>query len=713
MDQPWKPQLCYTDTGGTFTDTFIVNEAGDFIVGKAPTTPENVSFGYFNSIEDTIRKVDLTLERLYPSLGVIGYGATTVINTLVERKGTRLGLLITKGLENYLLMERGGQTFSGYTLPDRLHPVTHVHNEPLVPKKRIRGATERIDMFGQVVIPLYEEETEQAVRELLQMEIEGLVICFLYSFQNPEHEKKAAEIARRVIEEAGRDIPIHVSSEINPVMREFPRLNSTLIEAYAGAPSRAPLLTIDQKIKEYGFKRGDLQILLSHGGLASVKHAKMVETVESGPVGGVIGAKYIGEIYGFENIVATDVGGTTFDVGMVSSGIIVINREPDCARFRLGIPMIEVNSIGAGGGTLIKYDHLMNRLEIGPESAGAHPGPVCYDQGGEDPTITDVDLILGYIDPDYFLGGRMVLNKAKAERVFEERIARLLGVDLLEAAGGVKEVIDTRMKGQILGMIQGKGYNTNEYYLLSYGGAGPTHVAGYTQDLDFAGVMVFPFSSVFSAFGASTSDYEHLYNQSCTLPLPPGADEGTKIWFGRSLNGLWEALENTGRKDMVREGYTDEQIHFEQLVMIRYRGQLDDLIVSSPVPRIDTAEDCDRLIDKFEDLYEKIYARAAKYPDAGYLVLEVGVRAFVEKLKPRLRKHALGSAAPPRDALKGTRRAFFEGRLQTTSVYELENLVSGNEVNGPAIIEHPTTTLVVPPGHHAYVDEYRTLWLKK
>jgi N-methylhydantoinase A len=238
-------------------------------------------------------------------------------------------------------------------------------------------------------------------------------------------------------------------------------------------------------------------------------------------------------------------------------------------------------------------------------------------------------------------------------------------------------------------------------------------VAGYTQDLDFAGVMVFPFSSVFSAFGASTSNYEHLYNRSCTLPLPPEADEGTKTWFGQSLNGLWQALEDVGRQDMVQEGYTEEQVRFEQLVMIRYRGQLDDLIVSSPVPRIETAEDCDRLIDKFEDLYEKIYARAAKYPDAGYLVLEVGVRAFVEKLKPRLRKHTLSSTAPAGDALKGTREAFFEGGRRTTSVYELESLVSGNEVKGPAIIEHPTTTLVVPPGHHAYVDEYRTLWLRK
>jgi len=560
MGDGWKPLLCYTDTGGTFTDTFIVNDEGDFVLGKSPTTPEDVSVGYFKSIDDAIGKVNLTKDEFYPDLQVAGYGATTVINTLLERKGARLGLIITKGFEGYLLMERGGQTFSGYTLPDRLHAVTHIHNEPLIPKKLIKGVTERTNMFGVTAIPLYEHELEEAVRDLLEKDIEGLVICFLYSFQNPGHEQKAADISRTVMEEYGKNVPIYLSSEINPVIREFPRLNSTIIEAYAGAPSRMPLITIDERIKSLGFKRGDLQILLTYGGLSSVRHANMVETMESGPVGGILGCKHIGEVYGFDNLVSTDVGGTSFDVGMISSGVIVINREPDCARFRLGIPMIEVDSIGAGGGTIVRFDHVMNRLEIGPESAGAHPGPICYDQGGEDPTITDVDLILGYIDPDYFLGGRMRLNKEKAKHIFEEKIALPLGIELMEAAEGVKDIIDTRMRGQILGMIYGKGYNTNDYHLLSYGGAGPTHVAGYTKELDFAGVMAFPFSSTFSAFGAATSNYEHLYNKSCTLLLPPAADEDAKIWFGQSLNGLWEALEQKGKEDMMGEGYSEGEI---------------------------------------------------------------------------------------------------------------------------------------------------------
>jgi N-methylhydantoinase A/acetone carboxylase beta subunit len=229
----WNPQLCYTDAGGTFTDAFVVNEEGDFILGK----PEDVSIGYFDSIDDTIKKIGISREELFVSLNVNGYGATTVINTLLERKGTKLGLLITKGFGGYLLMERGGQTFSGYTLPDRLHPVTHIHNEPLIPKDRIRGVTERIDMFGVVAIPLYGKEVEKAAQELLEVDIEGLAICFLYSFQNSGHEIKALEIAKKVMKNCGKEVPIYLSSEVNPVLREFPRLNSTIIEAYAGAPS--------------------------------------------------------------------------------------------------------------------------------------------------------------------------------------------------------------------------------------------------------------------------------------------------------------------------------------------------------------------------------------------------------------------------------------------------------------------------------------------
>ena len=707
-----KYQLCYTDTGGTFTDTFIVDADGDFVLGKAPTTPQDVSEGYFRSIENAIRGQGLKLKDLFPQLQVIGYGATTVINTVVTRTGLRLGLLITKGFEDYLLMERGLQTFEGYSLPDRLHAVTHVHNEPLIPRHLVRGATERIDLFGAPIIPLYEHEVVEAVEELLEKEVQGIVICFLYSYQNRSHEDRAGAIAREIISKLNLDIPVFLSVDINPVMREYSRLNSTVIEAYAGHPARKPLLEINRRIRELGYRKGDLQILLSYGGLASVEHTKMVETVESGPVGGIMGAKYIGEIYGFRNILATDVGGTTFDVGMIRDGEVTINREPTCARFRLGIPMVEVNSIGAGGGTYIRLDAVSGRIEIGPDSAGANPGPICYDLGNETPTITDVDFILGYLNPAYFLGGAMQVNVEKAKRFFQKTIADPLGLDVLSAAEGVKDIFDTRVRGAINAMLMGKGYNSNEYHLLSYGGAGPTHVSGYTKGLEFKGILAFPYSSVFSAFGASACPYEHHDHRAVTLLLPAAAPADWKNLVGQQLNQFWEELEQKGLQEMNREGYPEERVVRKRIAMVRYGNQLDDLPIVSPSDRIRSPEDLDRLIARFEETYSRIYTMAAKFPQAGYLILEVAVVCSVEKPRPVLRKFLAGAEKPDPESIKQTRKAFFNGELRDAWVYEMDRLMPGNRIDGPAIVEHPTTTLVVPPERSVTVDEYRTLWLK-
>ncbi|MEW6440583.1 MAG: hydantoinase/oxoprolinase family protein [bacterium] len=704
-------ELCYTDTGGTFTDTFIVDSNGDFILGKAPTTPHDVSQGYFRSLRNAIRGHGLELEDLFPQLQVVGYGATTVINTVVTRTGLRLGLLITKGFEDYLLMERGLQTFEGYSLPDRLHAVTHVHNDPLIPRQLVRGVTERIDLFGAPIIPLYEHEAAAAVEELLAEGVQGIVICFLYSYQNRSHEDRAAEIARGIIRRHGLEVPVLLSVDINPVMREYSRLNSTVIEGYAGHPARKPLIEINRRIRELGYRKGDLQILLSHGGLASVEHTKMVETVESGPVGGIMGARYIGEIYGFKNLLATDVGGTTFDVGMIRDGEVTINREPTCARFRLGIPMVEVDSIGAGGGTYVRLDPVSGRIEIGPDSAGASPGPICYDLGNEVPTITDVDFILGYLNPRYFLGGAMQVNVEKAHRLFREKIADPLGLDVLRAAEGVKEIFDTRVKGAINAMLMGKGYNCGEYHLLSYGGAGPTHVSGYTRGMQFKGVLVFPYSSVFSAFGASACPYEHHYHRAATLLIPERAPADWKTAVGGQLNRFWEELEEKGVREMQKEGYRAEQIERKQIAMVRYGNQLDDLPIVSPTARIRSAEELDRLIASFEETYSRIYTMAARFPQAGYLILEVAVVCSVRKPKPVLRKLPLGPETPGPDCLKEKRRAVFAGVLRDVSVYEMDRLRPGNRLRGPALVEHPTTTLVVPSDRSVTVDEYRTLWL--
>jgi acetone carboxylase beta subunit len=705
-----KLQLCYTDTGGTFTDTFLVDEEGNFFLGKSSTTPDDLSIGYFNSIETTLEGTGRKLGELCASLLVAGYGSTTTINTILTRTGARVGLIITKGFEQLFMVERAAQTWTETTINDRIQARTHRHLDPLVPLSLIKGVTERIDCFGNEVIPLYEHEVSQAAEKLLARGVETIAICFLFSMLNPSHERRAAEIVRKICQQQSKEIPVFLRVDVAPSLRELQSINSTVINAYAEPKFRKGLGSIADRLKSEGFQ-GSLQVMQSFGGLASLEEVKTVETTESGPVGGLIGTQYIGRVYGLENLIGTDVGGTSFDVGIVTKGFISIKREPVCARMLLSIPMAEVNSIGAGGGTLARLDPLTGRLLVGPESAGAVPGPVSYDLGGTIPTVSDADLVMGYIDPDYFLGGALKLNQAKAAQAIKKQIADPLGLKLEEAAFGIKTIADNRMRDAVQGLIMGRGMDISDYTVLAFGGNGPSHVAGYTEGLPVKGIVTFPYASVFSAFGASVADYEHHISTAANILIPPNADNDNKVEVGGKITGLWEDMRKKALALMESEGFSRKEVIFRNLAMVRYGRQLDDLIVNSPLSRIDKAQDLDALITTFEDMYESIYAKAAKYPQAGYEILEVGVTAQVPKIKPKLIKHPLTGEQPPVSAKKGNRLCYFREGWTDTTIYQWESLEAGNRIQGPAILEHATTTLVVPPQKMVYVDEYLNIWL--
>ncbi len=712
MSEPKRqPELCYIDVGGTFTDAFIVDSEGDYVAGKAPSTQGDVARGFFGAIEAAASAWDMTVDDVLRSLKVLGYGSTVVLNIILTRSGKTPGLITTKGMEGILLMERGKQTWIDLDRAARLHPVTHRHNEPLVPRPLIRGVTGRIDCLGNEVIPLYEDEVRTAAGELLDGGVDTIVVCFLWSFLNPAHERRAAELAAEVARERGDEVRVVTSTEVSPVIRELPRLNAAVLEAYTGEVARGAFVGMQESLERRGFK-GRLQIMQSAGGLAPAVHVKTVDTIQSGPAGGVIGGRYIGEIYGFQDLITTDVGGTSFDVGLVTEGFVNVNREPTVARFLLGVPMIEILSIGAGGGTIARIEALTGRLEIGPQSAGSEPGPVCYGRGGAEPTVTDADLVLGYLNPHYFIGGRITLDAEAARRAIDERVAKHLGMGVEEAAEGIRNIADATMRDAISGLIATRGFDLSGYRLLAFGGAGPSHVAGYTQGLNLAGIMVFPFSAVFSAFGAASADYEHHFNRAVNVVVPPGADQEEKTGLGRRITTAWDDLREEGLSQMVTEGFDPQRVRFRPLAMIRYGRQLNDLVVPSPIERVETEADWDALIEEFERLYERIFARAAKYPQAGYEILEVGMVTFTEKIRPKLRVEPLASPTPPDSASKGQRPAWFEGEWRPTAVFELSGLEPGNELRGPAIVEDPTTTLVVPPGRRIRVDEYRTMWLE-
>ncbi len=706
-----RPLVLGIDAGGTMTDTFIVDEEGNFEVGKAPTTPQDESVGFLESTQDAISYWgDMNLEELFPRLSVVLYSGTTMLNTLLSRRGQKVGLLVTSGFEEMLLMNRG-LSWAGYGYSDTLHAATHLHPEPLTPRRWIHGMTERIDMFGEPVIPLYEAEVQQAAHELLAAGVDAVAICFLFSYLNPLHERRAREIFENVSKGTGQEIPVFLSSEIRPVMREQSRLNSLLIEAYAAAPVRQQLLKVEQRIHDYGFPN-PLQTVLSYGGLSNVRYPRLHETLVSGPIGGILGAQYIARLIGVNNVMVTDMGGTSFDIGAITAGNVPVDSEPTLARFKLNLPTIALESIGAGSGTIIKVDPSSRKVELGPESAGGSPGPVCFDRGGKLATVCDCSAVLGYLNAEYFLGGRVKLNVDAALRALKEQVTDPIGVDVYQGAEGIVKMLELRAQDSLKTVASARGLDTSDYVLMAYGGAGPLHVAGYTEGLTFKGILTFPFAAAFSAFGCSIADYLHRYTKSMHLSLGPASSAEVKLEVGQAINAAWEEMEQTALEEMKGEGRELSKIEFQRLAMIRYAAQLTDLEVQSPVNRINAPEDMDRLIESWEALYEKINSRVSKYSEIGYQILELGLIARIEKVKARFQERELGSETPDSTAFKGTRSVYRDGRWQEARIWEMDSLKPGNVIKGFAIIEHPATTFVIPPGRQVEVDVRNFFWLR-
>jgi acetone carboxylase beta subunit len=567
-------------------------------------------------------------------------------------------------------------------------------------------------MFGEQVIPIYESEVQQAVADLLDREVEGIAIMFLWSYLNPIHELTAAGIAKAVMQAKGKQVPLYLSCELVPIAREGPRLNALVLQAYGAEAVRAHMQRIEKSLQDLGYKH-PLQIMLADGGIANIKYPPLYKACFSGPIGGILGGRYLSRILNIPNLVCTDMGGTSFDVGLVMNGEPILVREVELGRSVLNIPTLVTDSIGAGAGQYLCIDPESKRVDIGPGSAGSEPGPVCYNAGNEIPTVLDCVLILGILNPDYYLGGKMKLNKELAYKAIKEKCADPLGLDPNQFAEGVVELINTRMRDHILTVLSVRGYSPSDYSLIGYGGAGPMFLAGYTSGIPFKGVFTVPWAAAFSAFGCTAADYLHRYQKSTLVAIPPMADDMYKGYMAMVISMGWEQLEQTAIKEMEQEGFKKEDITFKQVAYIRYTQQLEDVEVISPLSRLQTPQDLGKLIEAFEDVYSRKYAHAAKFPEVGYQIFELGLIATVPKLKPKLKKYTLEGKAPSPEAHKGEREIYVKGEWKKAKIYEMDLLNSGNEVEGLAIIEAPATTFPVPAGRKVIVDEYKRFWLKE
>lgn len=704
----FRPLVLGIDAGGTMTDTLLVDEYGRFAVGKAPTTPLNESEGFLESAEDASSYWDMTPREAFCQLAVVLYSGTGMLNTLLSRTGRRVGLLVTKGMEDAVLMGRGLQAWADYSYPDRLHAITHAHPDPLVPRNLVRGVTERIDQFGTEVAPVYEHEVRIGVKELLAQDVEAICVCCMFSYVDDAHERQICDLTREVLAEEGVELPLYRSSAVRPVIREQSRLNSVILEAYAADRSREQLIGVEDAAHSQGFRYG-VQTVLSYGGLAGIRYPRLHETMISGPVGGILGAKYVGDIIGADSVVVSDMGGTSFDISAITRGNVPIENEPTLARFKLNLPTIAMDTIGAGAGTIIKVDPLTRKVSLGPESAGSYPGPVAFGMGGTEPTVCDCDVVMGRLNPDYFLGGKVRLDVDGAEKVLREKVADPLGIDLYEAAEGMANILEMDAREAIRQMVSARAVDPAEYALMAYGGSGPLHMAEYARGLGFKSVLTFPFAAAFSAFGCTTADYLRRYNRSIQLTVPPDGDADHRARVIDRANGVWTALKGAARSEMADEGHDPADVQLQLFAMVRYTGQLEDVEVPLDFQELSTDADLDRLVAEFDRLYAAINREVAQYREAGHTITELGLTAKVDKIKPQLSRKPLEGRTPPAEAAKGTRRMYYNRQWHEAALWEMDLLRPGNEVSGPAVVEHPATTLVIPAGDRVWVDEWTIL----
>ena len=705
-------QVLGIDAGGTMTDTFFVDSDGDFVVGKAQSTPLNEALGLIASSEDGLSGWGLSLGAALKQLQTGVYSGTAMLNRVVQRKGLRCGLIVNRGMEDFHRMGRAIQAYLGYAYEDRIHLNTHRYDPPLVPRQLTRGVIERIDMSGKVVIPLREDSAREAARDLIAADVEGIVISLLHSYKNPDHERRVRDIVADEVARSGKTIPIFASADYYPVRKETHRTNTTILEGYAAEPSRQTLKKISDAFKEHGTKF-DFRVMATHGGTISWKAKELARTIVSGPIGGVIGAKYLGKVLGYNNIACSDIGGTSFDVALITQGALTIKNDPDMARLVLSLPLVAMDSVGAGAGSFIRLDPYTKAIKLGPDSAGYRVG-VCWADGGiETATVSDCHMVLGYLNPDNFLGGAIKLDRQRAVDAIKRQIADPLGLSVEDAAAGVIELLDSELRDYLRAMISGKGYSPQSFVCFSYGGAGPVHAYGYTEGLGFEDVIVPAWAAGFSAFGCAAADFEYRYDKSLDINLAPDASESQQEQAAKTLQSAWDELTRNVLEEFKLNGYSADQVRLQPGYRMQYRGQLNDLEIESPLPSAATAEDWEQLVDAFNATYGRVYAASARSPELGYSVTGAIMRGTVPIPKPKIPKEPLEGETPPESASTGTRRFYRKKRWVDARLYRMEALRPGNRVMGPAIIESDATTFVVPDGFETFLDGHRLFHLNE
>ena len=686
--------LCGLDIGGTFTDCVLIDEHGRLTIAKAPSTPQDFAAGVLEALRRAGRRVNLDLETLLANITMLNHGTTAGTNAIIQRRGAKVGLLTTKGHNDVIHIMRGSRGLSGQDIKLIVHIPESSKPDPIIPKRLIRGISERVDCFGKVVVELNEDEARIAINELVAAGVDALAICFLWSFLEPAHERRVKEIVQTLAPQ----LYVTCSYELAPKWGEYERTTAVALNAYIGPLTVGYLSRLDSQLKDLGY-RPPLQITHCAGGTISVRKASSAPllTLDSGPVSGVTGSLYLGEVMHEPNIITTDMGGTSFDVGVIHEGKAMVSYKSLVHQYEYFLPKVDVQTMGTGGGSKVWIDKTTRTIRVGPQSAGAAPGPICYGRGGTTPTTTDADVALGYLDPDNFAGGTMQLDRAGAEAGLKA-LADELGMGLLEFASGVAQIAEFQMADLVRKATIQKGLDPRDFVLFAFGGAGPVHMSVSAREAGIKRVIVpqGDTASTWCAFGAASADTLHVNEQARIMSSPFAVDR---------INEILADLEDKGRAQLAEDGIAQAHQRFRFSIDMRHRGQINEVEVDLEQPRL-ASVDLDGLRVRFVRRYEQLYGRGAALPGARLECVTFRVRASAVSRKPSLIAATELTAVIPATAHTGTRAIYWAEwkRLADTPIYDGYGLLPGNTIDGPCVIETTTTSIVVHPGQRLSMD---------
>jgi N-methylhydantoinase A len=682
------------DVGGTFTDFLLTKEDGTSEIYKVLSTPDDPSIGVINGLTEMAKSKGVSVAEFIKEVETIVHGTTVTTNAVLTYNGAKTGLLTTKGLRDALEMRRG--------IREEQYNNRFTNVKPLVPRYLRLPIEERLDYKGEVVVPLKENDVQESLGKFKRENIEAVAICFMNSFANKEHERKVAEFVRKQLP----DSYLTVSSELLPSIRFYDRISTTVLNSYVGPILRSYLSSLTAKLKDIGFS-GILLIMQSNGGVISPEIATntAAATLLSGPAGGPVAGIAYTSIQGYNDCITVDMGGTSFDAALIKDKTPLVTTEGEINRLRLALPMLGIVTIGAGGGSIGWIDE-GGLLRMGPQSAGAKPGPACYGLGGELPTATDADLILGYLDPNFFAGGKIHLNYEKAKVAIKTQIADKLHLDTVEAAAGMYQVINVNMASGVREVSVKRGYDPREFPLVVAGGAGPVHACMIALELEIPAMIIPKESSIFCAAGMLMSDLKHDFVRTYAVSFDNIES--------KTYETLFNEMESEGNKLLESENIPKDRIEVFYSLDMRYVKQYHEVNVVITKDEVENV-DLDSIAKKFHPEHNRLYGYSLEEEGTPIELINMRLTLIGKTDKPKFNEEE-NKGEDALHAKKGRRNVYLPNKkdFEELDVYDGFKLKCGNKILGPAIIEQVNTTTFVSPEYNVICDKYGsyTMYLK-